>query len=31
VPLTATPELIARGEITDAKTVIGLMVALQRV
>jgi ADP-ribose pyrophosphatase len=31
VPLTATPELIARGDITDAKTVIGLMVALQRV
>jgi ADP-ribose pyrophosphatase len=31
VPLTSTPELIASGEITDAKTVIGLLVALQRV
>jgi ADP-ribose pyrophosphatase len=31
VPLTSAPELIANGEITDAKTVIGLMFALQRV
>ncbi len=30
VALTSTPELIAAGEITDAKTVIGLTLALAR-
>ena len=30
VPLAAAPELIASGEITDAKTVIGLLAALRR-
>ncbi len=30
IPLVDTPDAIARGEITDAKTVLGLMAALSR-